>query len=187
MAETYTFNIAHVGKEGTGDFGQRFGRIDERKTVTVQANSLDDAKKQMKASSSVARNKEQAIKRQNQDGTPAPRLVVKSIVQNPNTPNQKILKETALQKEMRSRINTQVKAVPFVSSKGAGFDVLADKDFGFPKPDLVDIFDTTSDYSGLRYTKAGNEFEIYNRGGVVKGNKGGLVRQFKHGGKVRLF
>ena len=107
MADTYIFGVSHVGKEGTGDFGKRFGRIDERTTVTVQANSLEEAKNKVKNSPEVARNKLQAARRQNQDGTPRPRLVVNSIIKNPNTPDQKIIKETAFQKEMRTRENKQ--------------------------------------------------------------------------------
>ena len=107
MADTYTFGVSHVGKEGTGYYGKRYGRIDERTTVTVQANSLEEAKNKVKNSPEVDRNKEQAIRRQNQDGTPRPRLVVNSIIKNPNTPDQKIIKETAFQKEMRARENKQ--------------------------------------------------------------------------------
>jgi hypothetical protein len=140
MADTYIFGVSHVGKEGTGDFGKRFGRIDERTTVTVQANSLEEAKNKVKNSPEADRNKEQAIRRQNQDGTPRPKLVVNSIIKNPNTPDQKIIKETAFQKKLRKQeekkkvrnINTQVKAVPFVSSRGAGPNPLEDKSFGFP-------------------------------------------------------
>ena len=212
MADEYYFSVAHVGKEGTGDFGRRFGRIDERTTVTVQANSLEDAKKKMKESSLVAQNKEHAIRRQNQDGTPSPRLVVKSIVKNPNTPNQKIIKETAFQKDMRARENKEfiqktgdrIKRQNIspqklfrdglityqdklklqkqmgqqrLLSRGVGQNPLEDKSFGFPKPDLLDIFDPT--------TKAGNKFKIYNDGGIVKGKNGGMVRQCKP--KARMF
>ena len=193
MADTYLFDVAHVGKEGTGYFGKRYGRIDKRTTVTVQAKSLEEAKTKVKNSPEVARNKQQAARRQNLEGQSKPRLVVRSIIQNPGQPDQKILKETAFQKQLRKQeerkrvrnINTQVKAVPFVSSRGAGPNPLEDKSFGFPKPDLINIFDPTSDYSGIQYTKADNEFKIYNDGGVVKGAKGGFIRQRSK--KVRIF
>tara|TARA_Y100001937_G_scaffold95839_1_gene130199 strand:+ start:263 stop:844 length:582 start_codon:yes stop_codon:yes gene_type:complete len=193
MADTYLFDVAHVGKEGTGYFGKRYGRIDKRTTVTVQAKSLEEAKTKVKNSPEVARNKQQAARRQAGDETSRPKLVVRSIIQNPGQPDQKILKETAFQKKLRKQeekkkvrnINTQVKAVPFVSSRGAGPNPLEDKSFGFPKPDLINIFDPTSDYSGIQYTKADNEFKIYNDGGVVKGAKGGFIRQRSK--KVRIF
>ena len=193
MADTYLFDVAHVGKEGTGYFGKRYGRIDKRTTVTVQAKSLEEAKTKVKNSPEVARNKQQAARRQNLEDQSQPRLVVRSIIQNPGQPDQKILKETAFQKQLRKQeerkkvrnINTQVKAVPFVSSRGAGPNPLEDKSFGFPKPDLINIFDPTSDYSGIQYTKADNEFKIYNDGGVVKGAKGGFIRQRSK--KVRIF
>ena len=50
MADTYLFDVVHVGKEGTGYFGKRYGRIDERTTVTVQAKSLEEAKTKVKNS-----------------------------------------------------------------------------------------------------------------------------------------
>ena len=201
MADTYSFQISHVGKEGTGYFGKRYGKIDERKfgSIDVKANSLEEAKKILKNSPEVARNKQLAERRQALDDTPRPRLVIRSIIQNPGQPDQKILKETAFQKKLRKQeekkkvrnINTQVKAFPFVSSQGfssrggAGPNPLEDKSFGFPKPDLINIFDPTSDYSGIQYTKADNEFKIYNDGGVVKGAKGGFIRQRSK--KVRIF
>ena len=201
MSDTYSFQISHVGKEGTGYFGKRYGKIDERKfgSIDVKANSLEEAKKILKNSPEVARNKQLAEKRQALDDTPRPRLVIRSIIKNPGQSDQKILKETAFQKKLRKQeekkkvrnINTQVKAFPFVSSQGfssrggAGPNPLEDKSFGFPKPDLINIFDPTSDYSGIQYTKAGNEFKIYNDGGVVKGAKGGFVRQRSK--KVRIF
>ena len=201
MADTYSFQISHVGKEGTGYFGKRYGKIDERKfgSIDVKANSLEEAKKILKNSPEVARNKQLAEKRQALDDTPRPRLVIRSIIKNPGQSDQKILKETAFQKKLRKQeekkkvrnINTQVKAFPFVSSQGfssrggAGPNPLEDKSFGFPKPDLINIFDPTSDYSGIQYTKAGNEFKIYNDGGVVKGAKGGFIRQRTK--KVRIF
>ena len=195
MSDTYSFQISHVGKEGTGYFGKRYGKIDERKfgSIDVKANSLEEAKKILKNSPEVARNKQLAEKRQALDDTPRPRLVIRSIIKNPGQSDQKILKETAFQKQLRKQeerkrvrnINTQVKAVPFVSSRGAGPNPLEDKSFGFPKPDLINIFDPTSDYSGIQYTKADNEFKIYNDGGVVKGAKGGFIRQRSK--KVRIF
>ena len=191
---------------------QIFESFDERTTVNVQANSLEEATKKMKESSLVAQNKEHAIRRQKQDGTPSPRLVVKSIVKNPNTPNQKIIKETAFQKDMRARENKEfiqktgdrIKRQNIspqklfrdglityqdklklqkqmghqrLLSRGVGQNPLEDKSFGFPKPDLIDIFDPT--------TKAGNKFKIYNDGGIVKGKNGGMVRQCKP--KARMF
>ena len=195
MADTYSFQISHVGKEGTGYFGKRYGKIDERKfgSIDVKANSLEEAKKILKNSPEVARNKQLAERRQALDDTPRPRLVIRSIIKNPGQSDEKILKETAFQKKLRKQeekkkvrnINTQVKAVPFVSSRGAGPNPLEDKSFGFPKPDLINIFDPTSDYSGIQYTKANNEFKIYNDGGVVKGAKGGFIRQRSK--KVRIF
>ena len=195
MSDTYSFQISHVGKEGTGYFGKRYGKIDERKfgSIDVKANSLEEAKKILKNSPEVARNKQLAERRQALDDTPRPRLVIRSIIKNPGQSDEKILKETAFQKKLRKQeerkrvrnINTQVKAVPFVSSRGAGPNPLEDKSFGFPKPDLINIFDPTSDYSGIQYTKADNEFKIYNDGGVVKGAKGGFVRQRSK--KVRIF
>ena len=195
MSDTYSFQISHVGKEGTGYFGKRYGKIDERKfgSIDVKANSLEEAKKILKNSPEVARNKQLAERRQALDDTPRPRLVIRSIIKNPGQSDQKILKETAFQKQLRKQeerkrvrnINTQVKAVPFVSSRGAGPNPLEDKSFGFPKPDLINIFDPKSDYSGIQYTKADNEFKIYNDGGVVKGAKGGFVRQRSK--KVRIF
>ena len=195
MADTYSFQISHVGKEGTGYFGKRYGKIDERKfgSIDVKANSLEEAKKILKNSPEVARNKQLAERRQALDDTPRPRLVIRSIIKNPGQSDEKILKETAFQKKLRKQeerkrvrnINTQVKAVPFVSSRGAGPNPLEDKSFGFPKPDLINIFDPKSDYSGIQYTKADNEFKIYNDGGVVKGAKGGFIRQRSK--KVRIF
>jgi len=195
MTDTYSFQISHVGKEGTGYFGKRYGKIDERKfgSIDVKANSLEEAKKILKNSPEVARNKQLAERRQALDDTPRPRLVIRSIIKNPGQSDEKILKETAFQKKLRKQeekkkvrnINTQVKAVPFVSSRGAGPNPLEDKSFGFPKPDLINIFDPTSDYSGIQYTKADNEFKIYNDGGVVKGVKGGFIRQRSK--KVRIF
>ena len=195
MTDTYSFQISHVGKEGTGYFGKRYGKIDERKfgSIDVKANSLEEAKKILKNSPEVARNKQLAERRQALDDTPRPRLVIRSIIKNPGQSDEKILKETAFQKKLRKQeekkkvrnINTQVKAVPFVSSRGAGPNPLEDKSFGFPKPDLINIFDPTSDYSGIQYTKADNEFKIYNDGGVVKGAKGGFIRQRSK--KVRIF
>ena len=200
MADTYTFGVSHVGSvTGLPSKGSmratdtNANRIDERTTVTVQAKSLEEAKTKVKNSPEVARNKQQAARRQNLEGQSQPRLVVKSIIQNPGQPDQKILKETAFQKKLRKQeerkkvrnINTQVKAVPFVSSRGAGPNPLEDKSFGFPKPDLINIFDPTSDYSGIQYTNAENEFKIYNYGGVVKGEKGGFIRQ--RAKKVRIF
>ena len=195
MADTYSFQISHVGKEGTGYFGKRYGKIDERKfgSIDVKANSLEEAKKILKNSPEVARNKQLAERRQALDDTPRPRLVIRSIIKNLGQSDEKILKETAFQKKLRKQeekkkvrnINTQVKAVPFVSSRGAGPNPLEDKSFGFPKPDLINIFDPTSDYSGIQYTKADNEFKIYNDGGVVKGAKGGFIRQRSK--KVRIF
>ena len=195
MADTYSFQISHVGKEGTGYFGKRYGKIDERKfgSIDVKANSLEEAKKILKNSPEVARNKQLAERRQALDDTPRPRLVIRSIIKNLGQSDEKILKETAFQKKLRKQeekkkvrnINTQVKAVPFVSSRGAGPNPLEDKSFGFPKPDLINIFDPKSDYSGIQYTKADNEFKIYNDGGVVKGAKGGFIRQRSK--KVRIF
>ena len=195
MTDTYSFQISHVGKEGTGYFGKRYGKIDERKfgSIDVKANSLEEAKKILKNSPEVARNKQLAERRQALDDTPRPRLVIRSIIKNLGQSDEKILKETAFQKKLRKQeekkkvrnINTQVKAVPFVSSRGAGPNPLEDKSFGFPKPDLINIFDPKSDYSGIQYTKADNEFKIYNDGGVVKGAKGGFIRQRSK--KVRIF
>ena len=206
MTDTYIFGVSHVGsvtglpsKGSMRTTDTNPNRIDERTTVTVQANSLEEAKNKVKNSSEVARNKLQAARRQAGDDIPRPRLVVRSIIQNPGQPDQKILKETAFQKKLRKQeekkkvrnINTQVKAFPFVSSQGfssrggAGPNPLEDKSFGFPKPDLINIFDPTSDYSGIQYTKADNEFKIYNDGGVVKGAKGGFIRQRSK--KVRIF
>ncbi len=200
MTDTYIFGVSHVGSvTGLPSKGSmratdtNANRIDERTTVTVQAKSLEEAKTKVKNSPEVARNKQQAARRQNLEGQSQPRLVVRSIIQNPGQPDQKILKETAFQKKLRKQeerkrvrnINTQIKAVPFVSSRGAGPNPLEDKSFGFPKPDLINIFDPKSDYSGIQYTKADNEFKIYNDGGVVKGAKGGFIRQRSK--KVRIF
>ena len=205
MADEYYFSVAHVGKEGTGDFGRRFGRIDERTTVTVQANSLEDAKKKMKESSLVAQNKEHAIRRQNQDGTPSPRLVVKSIVKNPNTPNQKIIKETAFQKDMRARENKE-----FIQKTGDrikrqnispqklfrdGLITYQDKlklqkQMGSPGVEGQNI---KNQPGGAKFTTPFGRFfgnkippkKLMNQGGIVKGKNGGMVRQCKP--KARMF
>jgi len=210
MADTYTFGVSHVGKEGTGDFGKRFGRIDERTTVTVQANSLEEAKNKVKNSPEVDRNKEQAIRRQNQDGTPRPRLVVRSIVQNPGQPDQKILKESVSQKRLRTLAENQVKEIrlydnrkPVLELKNmsprelfnrgiitskeyrrfSGADQFKPlKDLGQPMTEGQNI---KSQPGGARFTTPLGRFtgmklppkKLMNEGGIVKGEKGGFIRQ----------
>jgi hypothetical protein len=208
MADTYSFRISHVGKEGTGYYGKRYGRIDERTTVTVQANSLGEAKNKVKNSPEVARNKLQASKRQAGDDTPRPRLVVRSIIQNPGQPDQKILKETAFQKEMRERENKQIirrnaaaiKQGTLPSPQQLYKDGLItyqdnlklQKELGSPGVEGQNI---KSQPGGARFTTPLGRFtgmklppkKSMNEGGIVKGARGGMVRQFKGGGKVRIF
>ena len=208
MADTYSFRISHVGKEGTGYYGKRYGRIDERTTVTVQANSLEEAKNKVKNSPEVARNKLQASKRQAGDDTPRPRLVVRSIIQNPGQPDQKILKETAFQKEMRERENKQIirrnaaaiKQGTLPSPQQLYKDGLItyqdnlklQKELGSPGVEGQNI---KSQPGGARFTTPLGRFtgmklppkKSMNEGGIVKGARGGMVRQFKGGGKVRIF
>lgn len=111
MADIYTFGVSHVGQVSAMGHSRptdtNANRIDQRTTVTVQANSLDEAKNKVRNSPEVTRNQQQAARRQNLEGQRQPRLVVNSIVKNPNTPNQQIIQETALQKEMRARENKQ--------------------------------------------------------------------------------
>jgi hypothetical protein len=246
MADTYTFGVSHVGKEGTGYYGKRYGRIDERTTVTVQANSLEEAKNKVKNSPEVARNKLQAARRQAGDETPRPKLVVNSIIKNPNTPDQKIIKETAFQKEMRARENKQSiqKTGEYLKRENISPNKLfrdglityqdklkLEKQLGL-KPSryisglegkkfksglegktlqsglkIGDILPRGSASPGLegqniksqpggaRFTTPLGRFTgkkippktSMNEGGIVKGARGGIVRQFKGGGKVRIF
>ena len=198
MADTYTFGVSHVGKEGTGYYGKRFGRIDERTTVTVQANSLEEAKNKVKNSPEVDRNKEQAIRRQNQDGTPRPRLVVNSIIKNPNTPDQKIIKETAFQKDMRARENKEIIRRNAAAIKQGtlpspnklfrdGLITYEDKlklqkEMGSPGVEGQNI---KNQPGGARFTTPLGRFTgkkippktSMNEGGIVKGEKGGFIRQ----------
>ena len=204
MSDEYYFSVAHVGKEGTGDFGRRFGRIDERTTVNVQANSLEEATKKMKESSLVAQNKEQAIRSQNQDGTPTPRLVVKSIVKNPNTPNEKIIKETAFQKNMRARENKEFiqRTVNYLKRENKSPEQLfrdglityqdklkVQKEMASPGVEGQNI----KQVGGAKFTTPLGRFtgmkippkKFMDEGGIVKGKNGGMVRQCKP--KVRIF
>ena len=206
MADTYLFDVAHVGKEGTGYYGKRYGRIDERTTVTVQANSLEEAKNKVKNSSEVARNKIQASKRQAGDDIPRPRLVVRSIIQNPGQPDQKILKETAFQKEMRERENKQIIRSNAAAIKQGtlpspqqlykdGLITYQDrlklqKELGSPGVEGQNI---KSQPGGGKFTTVFGRFtgmklppkKSMNEGGIVKGAKGGFIRQRSK--KVRIF
>ena len=211
MEDTYLFDVAHVGKEGTGYFGRRYGRIDERTTVTVQANSLEEAKTKVKNSPEVARNKIQAARRQAGDETSRPKLVVRSIIQNPGQPDQKILKETAFQKEMRERQNKQI-----IKSNAAAIKQgtlpspqqlykdglityqdrlklqkeLGQKQMGSPGVEGQNI---KSQPGGGKFTTVFGRFtgmklppkKSMNEGGIVKGAKGGFIRQRSK--KVRIF
>ena len=206
MADTYLFDVAHVGKEGTGYYGKRYGRIDERTTVTVQANSLEEAKNKVKNSPEVARNKLQAARRQAGDDIPRPRLVVKSIIQNPGQPDQKILKETAFQKEMRARENKQIIRSNAAAIKQGtlpspqqlykdGLITYQDKlklqkELGSPGVEGQNI---KNQPGGARFTTPLGRFigkkippkTSMNEGGIVKGAKGGFIRQRSK--QVRIF
>ena len=206
MADTYLFDVAHVGKEGTGYYGKRYGRIDERTTVTVQAKSLEEAKTKVKNSPEVARNKIQASKRQAGDDIPRPRLVVRSIIQNPGQPDQKILKETAFQKEMRARKNKQIIRSNAAAIKQGtlpspqqlykdGLITYQDKlklqkELGSPGVEGQNI---KSQPGGARFTTPLGRFtgmklppkKLMNEGGIVKGAKGGFIRQRSK--QVRIF
>jgi hypothetical protein len=211
MEDTYLFDVAHVGKEGTGYYGKRYGRIDERTTVTVQANSLEEAKNKVKNSPEVARNKLQAARRQAGDDIPRPRLVVKSIIQNPGQPDQKILKETAFQKEMRERENKQritntsaaIKQGTLPSPQQLYKDglityqdklklqkELRQKQMGSPGVEGQNI---KSQPGGGKFTTVFGRFtgmklppkKSMNEGGIVKGAKGGFIRQRSK--QVRIF
>ena len=206
MADTYLFDVAHVGKEGTGYFGKRYGRIDERTTVTVQAKSLEEAKTKVKNSPEVARNKQQAARRQAGDETSRPKLVVRSIIQNPGQPDQKILKETAFQKEMRERENKQIIRSNAAAIKQGtlpspqqlykdGLITYQDKlklqkELGSPGVEGQNI---KSQPGGARFTTPLGRFtgmklppkKLMNEGGIVKGAKGGFIRQRSK--QVRIF
>ena len=206
MADTYLFDVAHVGKEGTGYYGKRYGRIDERTTVTVQAKSLEEAKTKVKNSPEVARNKLQAARRQAGDDIHRPRLVVRSIIQNPGQPDQKILKETAFQKEMRARKNKQIIRSNAAAIKQGtlpspqqlykdGLITYQDKlklqkELGSPGVEGQNI---KSQPGGARFTTPLGRFtgmklppkKLMNEGGIVKGAKGGFIRQRSK--QVRIF
>ena len=206
MTDTYIFDVAHVGKEGTGYYGKRYGRIDERTTVTVQAKSLEEAKTKVKNSPEVARNKQQAARRQAGDDIPRPRLVVRSIIQNPGQPDQKILKETAFQKEMRERENKQIIRSNAAAIKQGtlpspqqlykdGLITYQDKlklqkELGSPGVEGQNI---KSQPGGARFTTPLGRFtgmklppkKLMNEGGIVKGAKGGFIRQRSK--QVRIF
>lgn len=114
MADTYIFGVSHVGSvTGLPSKGSmratdtNANRIDEKTTVTVQAKSLEEAKNKVKNSPEVARNKQQAARRQNLEGQSQPRLVVNSIIKNPNTPNQQIIKQSAIQKQIAKTLEKQ--------------------------------------------------------------------------------
>ena len=206
MTDTYIFDVADVGKEGTGYYGKRYGRIDERTTVTVQAKSLEEAKTKVKNSPEVARNKQQAARRQAGDDIPRPRLVVRSIIQNPGQPDQKILKETAFQKEMRERENKQIIRSNAAAIKQGtlpspqqlykdGLITYQDrlklqKELGSPGVEGQNI---KSQPGGARFTTPLGRFtgmklppkKLMNEGGIVKGAKGGFIRQRSK--QVRIF
>mgnify|MGYP003658934101 CR=1 FL=1 len=120
MADTYTFGVSHVGQVNALGHSRptdtNANRIDQRTMVTVHANSLDEAKNKVRNSPEVIRNQQQAARRQNLEGQRQPRLVVNSIIKNPNTPNQQIIKQSAIQKQIaktleKDRIKRNVAAI----------------------------------------------------------------------------
>jgi hypothetical protein len=208
MADTYSFQISHVGKEGTGYFGRRYGRIDEPNfgSINIKANSLEEAKKVLKNSPEVLRNKKLAERRQAGDDTPRPRLVIRSIIKNPNTPNQQIIKQSAIQKQIaktleKQKIRSNVAAIKqgtLPSPQQLYKDGLItyqdklklQKELGSPGVEGQNI---NSQPGGARFTTPLGRFtgmkippkKLMNEGGIVKGVKGGFIRQRTK--KVRIF
>jgi hypothetical protein len=208
MADTYSFQISHVGKEGTGYFGRRYGRIDEPNfgSINIKANSLEEAKKVLKNSPEVLRNKKLAERRQAGDDTPRPRLVIRSIIKNPNTPNQQIIKQSAIQKQIaktleKQKIRSNVAAIKqgtLPSPQQLYKDGLItyqdklklQKELGSPGVEGQNI---KSQPGGARFTTPLGRFtgmkippkKLMNEGGIVKGVKGGFIRQRTK--KVRIF
>jgi hypothetical protein len=211
MEDTYSFKISHVGKEGTGYFGKRYGRIDEPKfgSINIKANSLEEAKKILKNSPEVARNKQLAEKRQVLDDTPRPRLVIRSIIKNPGQSNQKILKETAFQKELREREIKEFKSSSIQKTEQLYKDGLITnkeklrtqreiqntpiKGILLKAPSPTEIQGSPglegqnikNQPGGARFTTPLGRFTgkkippktSMNEGGIVKGEKGGFIRQ----------
>jgi hypothetical protein len=208
MADTYSFQISHVGKEGTGYFGRIYGRIDEPNfgSINIKANSLEEAKKVLKNSPEVLRNKKLAERRQAGDDTPRPRLVIRSIIKNPNTPNQQIIKQSAIQKQIaktleKQKIRSNVAAIKqgtLPSPQQLYKDGLItyqdklklQKELGSPGVEGQNI---KSQPGGARFTTPLGRFtgmkippkKLMNEGGIVKGVKGGFIRQRTK--KVRIF
>ena len=219
MADTYSFQISHVGKEGTGYFGRRYGRIDEPNfgSINIKANSLEEAKKVLKNSPEVLRNKKLAERRQVLDDTPRPRLVIRSIIKNPGQSDQKILKETAFQKQLREREIKEFKSSLIQKTEQLYKDGLITnkeklrtqkqiqntpiKGRLLKAPSSTEIQGSPglegqnikSQPGGARFTTPLGRFtgmklppkKLMNEGGIVKGAKGGFIRQRSK--QVRIF
>ena len=218
MADTYIFGVSHVGSvTGLPSKGSmratdtNANRIDERTTVTVQAKSLEEAKTKVKNSPEVARNKQQAARRQNLEGQSQPRLVVNSIIKNPNTPNQQIIKQSAIQKQIAKTLEKQkirsnvaaIKQSTLPSPQQLYKDglityqdrlklqkELGQKQMGSPGVEGQNI---KSQPGGGKFTTVFGRFtgmklppkKSMNEGGIVKGAKGGFIRQRSK--QVRIF
>ena len=218
MTDTYIFGVSHVGSvTGLPSKGSmratdtNANRIDERTTVTVQAKSLEEAKTKVKNSPEVARNKQQAARRQNLEGQSQPRLVVNSIIKNPNTPNQQIIKQSAIQKQIaktleKQKIRSNVAAIKqgtlpspqqlyrdgliTYQDKLKLQKELGQKQMGSPGVEGQNI---KSQPGGGKFTTVFGRFtgmklppkKSMNEGGIVKGAKGGFIRQRSK--QVRIF